>query len=101
MSKLEARDVAPHPLANLMLKGEADQTSVTPNWNADDYDFMKIREGFLHKRGAHPDDEYLERWMTLWPGRIGCVHTCSLCSRVIIPCICAWLLWSVTAIFFL
>lgn len=23
------------------------------------------------KRGAHPEDEYLQRWVTLWPSRIG------------------------------
>mmetsp|Transcript_228 Transcript_228/g.539 ORF Transcript_228/g.539 Transcript_228/m.539 type:complete len:109 (+) Transcript_228:28-354(+) len=34
-------------------------------------EFKAIREGFLMKRGAHPEDVYLKRWVTLWPSRIG------------------------------
>lgn len=39
----------------------------------EDVAFKPIREGFLMKRGAHPEDVYLKRWVTLWPSRIGWV----------------------------
>lgn len=42
-------------------------TSVT----LEDIAFKPIREGFLMKRGAHAEDVYLKRWLTLWPSRIG------------------------------
>jgi hypothetical protein len=73
MSKqADVQEADAHPLAKLMHNSEPEQSSTPPNnWNGGDYSFKKIREGFLFKRGAHPEDEYLERWMTLWPGRIG------------------------------